>query len=112
MQGAPCRRLSDVTQQKESSETAELLEDLEALLEELGIRLTSDRRVEGRGGFCLVHGEKRMIVNSRMLAAGKAELILEELSRLDLGNVFIAPALRERISAAGEREPGDEGLDE
>lgn len=85
------------------SGAAELLEELEALLDRLGIRLSQDRRVEGPGGFCRVHGEARMILNSRLAASDRADLILEELGRVDLSEVHIPPALRRRIE--GDREP-------
>lgn len=90
---------------KKDQSAAETLKDLESLLEELGVRLTHDRRVDGKGGYCVVHGEARMIVNSRLPLSEQVEMLLEELGRLDLSGVFIPPALRRKIdeaSSAGE----------
>lgn len=83
----------------QKSESATLVEDLECLLDELGIRITRDRRVEGRGGLCTVHGERRLILNSRLPTSDEAEVILEELAHLDLSGVYLAPALRDLIEA-------------
>jgi hypothetical protein len=94
---------------KEDSESSELLRDLEALLDDLGVRITHDRRVDGPGGYCLVNGEPRMILNSRLPASDQAEVILEELERLDLSGVYLSPALRARIEGTGDGEPEEPG---
>jgi len=95
------------TKKKEPSESSELLGDLEALLDELGVRITHDRRVDGPGGYCLVNGEPRMILNSRLPASDQAEVILEDLERLDLNGVYLSPALRARIEGTGNDESGE-----
>ena len=71
------------------------LREVEHLLEERGVRLSYDSRLDGRGGLCRVHGSARVILNGSLLPAEKVQVILEVLEEMS----------EESSSAAGE--PGE-----
>lgn len=79
----------------------ELYGALKELLEQLGWTVTLARHLDGRGGHCLVRGEKRVIASARFPWAERVELLVEALRGEELDDVFVRPDLRELIEGAG-----------
>ena len=85
---------------------AALLVALEQLAEALGIpvryaELATDE-VPGRGGLCVLHGERRIIIERSLGDRDKARLLAQGLAQFDLEGVFLLPAVRHAIEAARE----------
>jgi hypothetical protein len=90
---------------------AALLVALEQLAEALGIpvryaELATDE-LPGRGGLCVLHGERRIIIERSLGERDKAWLLAQGLGQFDLEGVFLLPAVRQVIEAArGEENRG------
>ena len=80
---------------------AELLEELEEIIRQLGIELVWDDG-EFRGGICRVEGKQLFLMNRVLPSAQKVEILSRELSSLDLSQLFILPRVRQRIEAGRE----------
>ena len=81
------------------------------LLEELAQSLEIDVRYEQikkegsfyPGGFCLVKGERILILNSKATIDDKIQALAKAVKSFDLSQVYLRPALREfLLSDAGE----------
>lgn len=81
-----------------------LLASLEALAEQLRIPVTyaalATEELPGRGGLCVIHGERRIIIERTLTSHQKARLLAIGLAQFDLENVFLLPAVREAIEEA------------
>jgi len=75
----------------------QLYEDLKSLLEDLGWSVTLARTLDGPGGHCLVRGQRRCILQSRLGTAEKVDILVDALRREDLDGVFLRPELRELV---------------
>jgi hypothetical protein len=84
-----------------AEEAIALLREVEGLLAGLRVGVSYDRALDGKGGLCVVRGERRIILNQRLPPAERAELLLEGLERLDLPEESVPAELRSRIRAAG-----------
>ena len=78
---------------------AELLEQLEEIVRQLGIELVWDDG-EFRGGICRVEGRQLFLMNRILPSSQKVEILCCELSSLDLSQIFILPRVRQRIEQA------------
>ncbi|HCN05061.1 MAG TPA: hypothetical protein DIS79_05520 [Bacteroidetes bacterium] len=78
-----------------------LLEELTEVARTLGYAV---RRETGtfRGGACLLHEQRLIIINRSMPPEAAAVILARGLCRLELGDTFLKPAVREII----ERERG------
>jgi hypothetical protein len=77
---------------------AEILQELEALAQELDVEVCYEI-FEGYGGLCRYGGRTRLIVNRHLGPAQQVRLFCQALSRLPLERVFIRPRLRELLEA-------------
>ncbi len=81
-----------------------LLAALESLAERLQIPVTyanvATEELTGRGGMCVLRGERRIILERSLSVREKARLLAAGLAAFDHGTVFLLPAVR----AAIERE--------
>jgi hypothetical protein len=85
---------------------AALLVALERLAESLGIpvryaELATDE-LPGRGGLCVLHGERRIIIERSLGDPDKARLLAQGLAQFDVEGLFLLPAVRQAIEAARE----------
>ena len=90
---------------------AGLLVALEHLAETLGIpvryaELATDE-LPGRGGLCVLHGKRRIIIERSLGDRDKSRLLAQGLAQFDLEGVFLLPAVRDLIDAA--RDGGRRG---
>lgn len=81
-----------------------LLIALESLAEQLRIPVTyatlATEELPGRGGLCVIHGERRVIIERTLSTREKARLLAAGLAQFDLEDVFLLPAVREAIDRA------------
>lgn len=86
-----------------------LLTALEGLAEQLQIPVTyatlATEELPGRGGLCVIHGERRIIIERTLTTREKARLLATGLAQFDLEDVFLLPAVREAIEQAKSRQP-------
>ena len=87
-----------------------LLTALEELAEQLKIPVTyaalATEELPGRGGLCVIHGERRIIIERSLTTREKARLLAAGLAQFDFEDVFLLPAVREAIERA--RAPRDQ----
>ncbi len=81
--------------------TEQLLAALETLAEQLEIPVSyatlATEEFPGRGGLCVIHGERRNIIERALSVREKARLLAAGLAQFELRNVFLLPAVREVI---------------
>ena len=81
-----------------------LLAALEVLTEQLRIPVTyatlATDELPGRGGLCVLHGERRIIIERTLSPREKVRLLAAGLAQFDLEDVFLLPAVREAIDVA------------
>jgi hypothetical protein len=82
----------------------ELLSRLEGLADQLQIPVRyaglATEELAGRGGLCVFHGERRIIIERTLCCREKARLLAEGLSQFDLEGVYLLPAVRQAIEEA------------
>jgi len=92
-------------------QSAELLSRLEGLAEQLKIPVRyaalSTEEFSGRGGLCVLRGERRIIIERTLGCREKARLLATGLAQFDLEGVFVLPAVREAIEAAKAADDAD-----
>ena len=78
-----------------------LLDQLEALAENLGIEVRFERLKKESaffpGGLCKVKGEDIIIINSSASLDDKIEIMGKALCSFDLSQIYVLPALRELL---------------
>ena len=80
-----------------------ILQQLEELAEKLATRISYDSLREGnintKGGICRVENNYRILVDKRLPAKEKVEVIARGISKFDISQHFIAPEVRDLIIA-------------
>ncbi|MCK4640503.1 MAG: hypothetical protein KAU06_04125 [Candidatus Marinimicrobia bacterium] len=70
--------------------------ELEALYEKLGYTV-----VYGKGSFkdgtCLIEKDKKVVINQYTPLDLQVDFMIEQLSKMDLSNVYILPVIRELV---------------
>jgi hypothetical protein len=70
--------------------------ELEALYEKLGYTV-----VYGKGGFkdgiCLIEKDKKVVINQYTPLDLQTGFMIEQLSKMDLSNVYVLPVIRELV---------------
>jgi hypothetical protein len=81
-----------------------LLTALEALAERLRIPVTyaalATEELPGRGGMCVIRGERRIIIEQSLGTGEKARLLAAGLAQFDFEDFFLLPAVRQAIERA------------
>lgn len=75
-----------------------MLHSLEEVVVQLGIQLRYEKG-DFDGGLCRVDDQRLLIANAALPTRKKIRIIARELSRLELDQVFIVPAVRRVIDA-------------
>jgi hypothetical protein len=82
----------------------DLLAALEGLAEQLQIPVTyvvlATEELPGHGGMCVIHGERRIIIERGLTIREKARLLAAGLAQFDFEDVFLLPAVRDAIERA------------
>ncbi len=88
----------------------ELLSRLEGLADQLRIPVRyaslATEELSGRGGLCILRGERRIIIERTLGYREKAHLLASGLAQFDLEGVFLLPAVRQAIEAAKGEDHG------
>ncbi|MEA2626740.1 MAG: hypothetical protein QOD06_2785 [Candidatus Binatota bacterium] len=84
-----------------------MLEELRELAVRLGFRVREERLLREvgyrvRSGVCRVRDEKVIFVDRELEPSSRLEVLIEELSACDLGDVYVSPELR-RLLGKEER---------
>ena len=83
-----------------------VLQELEALAEELAVELRYDA-LESNGGLCKFRGKTCLILNRALSVSERIHLLSRELSRFPLDDVFIRPHIRELLEGHNPAQPFD-----
>lgn len=83
-----------------------LLNQLEELAEKLGI-IVRDENINieessSTGGFCRIEGKYFLILNSKVTAKEKNQVMIKALRQFDLSNIYIKPVIRELLEGYEE----------
>jgi hypothetical protein len=76
----------------------ELLDNLQALTDQLGIRLLK-KEGEFKGGIYRLKGQQVFLINSSLSISETISIFCRELAFQDLSGVFVLPAIRELIES-------------
>ncbi len=79
-----------------------ILQELENIGSKLGVTVRYDKG-DFVGGFCRIDDGKFIIVNKKLTIIKKISIIANELSKLDIENIFILPKLKEIIIQNSEK---------
>ena len=89
-----------------------MLSLLEGLAEQLQIPVRyaelATEELPGRGGLCVLRGERRIIIERTLGVRQKARLLAAGLAQFDLEGVFVLPAVRQALEEA--RHDNREGM--
>jgi hypothetical protein len=81
-----------------------MLSLLEGVAEQLQIPVSyvdlATEELPGRGGLCVLRGERRIIIERTLSTRQKARLLAAGLAQFDLEGVFLLPAVRRAIEEA------------
>ena len=82
----------------------DLLSLLEGLAEQLQIPIDyadlATEELPGRGGLCVLRGEKRIIIERTLGSREKARLLAAGLAQFDLEGVYVLPTVRQALEEA------------
>lgn len=73
------------------------LQELERVAESLAIKVCYEPMsglVQGTGGLCRLRGEYRIIIDKKLRAPERVNILADALRRFDLAGVEMGPALR------------------
>ena len=74
----------------------QLIQDLETVAEQLGVRLRYEKG-DFEGGFCILREQKLLVVNKRLPDARKASSVAVGLAQYGIDETFVKPTLRQYI---------------
>ena len=78
-----------------------LLQEFEALAQRLDIDVARTD-LEGRpGGFCVIKGERRFILDRELDVRSQVQIFAREFGKLPLDDLFLKPAIRAIITDTG-----------
>jgi len=75
---------------------AELLSQLEGIVDQLGLELRWDEG-DFTGGICRLEDREILVMNRSLPTFEKIRVLCRHLSHADLSKIFVLPAIREHI---------------
>ena len=98
--------------------TQDTVAELERLAEAVGVKVSYEPMsglVQGIGGLCRVRGEHRLIVDRRLQAPERLQILVEVLRKLETSEHFVSPQVRTLLEGpkgapegeASDAEPSD-----
>jgi len=81
----------------------EVLSGLESVMTTLGVQVRYEKG-DFAGGLCKLKDKQLLILNSAMPPNQKIKVLANELSHMELENVFMVPALRQVIDDVGKEK--------
>ncbi len=99
---------------EEGAAQGALLEELKAVAEKLGLKIREERLLREvgyrvRSGSCRVRDQDVLFLDRALPASAQIDILLEELADRPLDEIYLSPALRERIEGAARIELDDGG---
>lgn len=79
----------------------EQLQELERVAKQLDIKVSYEPTsglIAGTGGLCRVRGSYRLIIDKRLKAGARCDVLAEALARFDSAHVEMPDAIRSRIA--------------
>ena len=79
----------------------EQLAELEGLAETLAVQVSYEPMaglVQGVGGLCKHRGDYRIIIDRRLKAPERVQIIADALSRFDTESYFVSPQVRQMLA--------------
>ncbi|TPV93095.1 MAG: hypothetical protein B7733_22225 [Myxococcales bacterium FL481] len=89
-------------------DTAKQLADLEATAAKLGVEISYQPMaglVQGIGGLCKVKGQYRVIIDRRLKAPERAQVIVDALAHFDTSALEVPPSVRRLLDRRPAPEP-------
>jgi len=80
------------------------LADLESVATALSVKVSYDDLQTSKGGSCRVMETRRIIINKRLTAGEKINLLARELGNFDLTGLNIADTIRKKIDREADRK--------
>ncbi len=80
---------------------ASCVREFERLADRLGIEIRCV--ADARSGLCMVRGRKILFMEKGLDAAEKLAVFVREFRGVDLGGMFVVPAIRKRLGLDDER---------
>lgn len=77
-----------------------LLQEFEALTKRLEIGVVRTDLKGRSGGFCIIRGERRFILDKHLDVQTQVRIFAREFRKLPLDGYFLMPAVREAIAEA------------
>ena len=77
-----------------------LWDGLKGLLQDRGWSVSVARTLDGRGGHCVVRGQRRVILAARTPVPDRVDVLAELLGEEDIDVASLAPELRDRLALA------------
>jgi hypothetical protein len=104
------------TAQPSASQLA-LLDELKAVAEKLGLRVREERLLREvgyrvRSGRCRVRDDEMIFLERGLPAAAQIDVLVDELARRPLDDVYLSPAARALMERAPARESEADGRSE
>ena len=86
----------------------QLLQELKIIAERLSVNVMEQSfkqtGVNVKSGFCIVKGEKRIILDKHKTPKEKTEILASILKHFPIDDIYIIPAVREFISEVEDAE--------
>lgn len=79
-----------------------LLLELEEIIEQLGYSIRKERG-NFKGGFCVLEGDKIIMINKNHPVDVQGNLIVKFLIDCDLSDIFIKPAVRKEVESRWDK---------
>lgn len=97
---------------RESARQGALLEELKAVAEKLGLKVREERLLREvgyrvRSGSCRVRDQNVLFLDRGLPASTQIDILIEELAERELDEIYLSPAVRERIEGAATIGLGD-----
>jgi hypothetical protein len=77
-------------------ENQELLNELESIASQLGIKLRYEKG-DFEGGYCVLKSERIIVVNKKLSPTLRLSVIARGIDEIGLNNVYVKPAVRDFI---------------
>jgi len=82
----------------------QLLQEFESLAERLDVQVSRADLQGSPGGFCVIRGERRLILDQTLDIRTQVEFFARELARLPLEEIFMPPRVRDTIDSYREAQ--------
>lgn len=74
----------------------QIINELEELVQKLGIRLRYEKG-DFEGGYCILKDQKVLVVNKKLHEMRRASILAKALHEIGIEDIFVKPAIRQYI---------------